>query len=162
MTTTEISPKDIKAFHYPKDQLRVTIGNSRSILTVTPAWVAPLSHPGEYLSLLNGKGEEFLLVEDLDQLNPESRPAIEEEIRRRYLTAVIHKVISAKTEWGATYFTVITDRGERDFVMQSLQENAQWLKENHLLLVDIDGNRFEAQDISKLDAESQAIIEKIV
>jgi hypothetical protein len=71
-------------------------------------------------------------------------------------------VISAKTEWGATYFTVITDRGERDFVMQSLQENAQWLKENHLLLVDIDGNRFEAQDIRKLDAESQAIIEKIV
>jgi hypothetical protein len=46
--------------------------------------------------------------------------------------------------------------------MQSLQENAQWLKENHLLLVDIDGNRFEAQDIRKLDAESQAIIEKIV
>ena len=68
----------------------------------------------------------------------------------------------AKFEYGATYCQVQSDRGERDFVTQSLQENALWLSPTHLLLLDVDGNRFEIPDVTALDARSRAYIETIL
>ena len=48
-----------------------------------------------------------------------------------------------------------TDRGERDFVVQSLSESCLWLSDTHILLVDVDGNRFEITDRYALDPTSQ-------
>ena len=145
---------EIKLFHEPKDRLRLT-SEDRSFITVKPVWSAPLSHPNEYLSLLNGKGDEIVLIPNLNELTPDSQASVREELARRYLTAQVQRIIEAKTEFGATYWTVETERGEREFVTQSLQENAQWLSEFHLLLIDVDGNRFELSDIRKLDEPSR-------
>ena len=79
-------------------------------------------------------------------LPPESLAAAKEELRRRYLTATVRAITHAKQEFGATYWSVQTDRGDRDFVTQNLQENAVWLSPTHLLLLDVDGNRFEVTD----------------
>jgi len=65
-------------------------------------------------------------------------------------------------EVGATYWTVETNRGPREFVTQSLQENAVWLSERHLLLLDVDGNRFELPDIARLDPRSRQLVERIL
>lgn len=159
MTQTPIDPKSLTIFYHPKDRLRLTVENDRSYITVKPAWSAPLSHPGEYLALLNGKGEEIVTLVSPSELSADSLTAVQEELHRRYLTSTIHRITHAKAEFGSTYWHVVTDRGERDFVTQSLQENAQWLGEGHLLLIDVDGNRFEIPDTSTLDARSQAYIE---
>ena len=78
------------------------------------------------------------------------------------ITAAVLSVVHAKEEFGATYWTVETDRGRRDFVTQNLQENAIWLAPEHLLLLDVDGNRFEIADTGKLDAASQMYIDTIL
>lgn len=157
-----MKPSDLKLFYHPKDRLRLTVGEERSYHTVRPAWSAPLSRPNQYLALLNGKGEEIITVADPKELPPESRAAVEEELRRRYLTATVIKILHARVEYGATYWHVITDRGEREFVTQSLQENAVWLSTRHLLLLDVDGNRFEIPDTTELDAASQRTIHTIL
>jgi len=162
MTDTSINPKELTLFYEPKDRLRLTVGEDRSYVTVKPAWSAPLSQPGKYLALLNGKGDEIVTINDPNDLDGGSRTAVLEEIHRRYLTATIHRITHAKGEFGATYWHVITDRGERDFVTQSLQENAQWLGPRHLLLIDVDGNRFEIQDTQALDEASQGYIETML
>lgn len=102
------------------------------------------------------------MVEDPDALPPESLAAVREELRRRYLTATVTAVTHARVEFGATYWNVITDRGPRDFVAQSLQENALWLSDHHLLLLDVDGNRFEIPDVNALDPHSRATITAIL
>lgn len=145
----------LRLFYQPKDRLRMTVQDDRSFITVKPAWSAPLTRPGKYLALLNGKGEEILTIENPDDLDETSRAAVEEELHRRYLTATVHKITYAKSEFGAGYWHVITDRGERDLVTQSLQENAQWLSPVHLLLIDVDGNRFEIPDVTALDERSR-------
>jgi hypothetical protein len=157
-----MNPSTLKIFYEPKDRLRLTVENDRSYPTVKPAWAAPLSRPGKYLALLDGKGNEIVMVADPAALGPESREAALEELRRRYLTATVQSVKHAKQEFGATYWSVETDRGPRDFVTQSLQENAIWLGPGHLLLVDVDGNRFEITDIAALDASSQKYIDTIL
>jgi hypothetical protein len=157
-----LNATEVKLFFEPKDRLRLTIGEEKSYTTVKPAWSAPLSHPNKYLALLNGKGEEIVTLPEPKDLDEASFEAVTEEIRRRYLTATIQSVINARSEFGVTYWHVATDRGERDFVTQSLQENAQWLSEHHLLLIDVDGNRFEILDAQALDERSRLFLDQIL
>ena len=95
------------------------------------------------------------MSDHIDQFSPDSRAIAEDEIRRRYLTAKIQSVTSIKVEFGITYWTVLTDKGERDFVVQSLTESCIWLSDRHLLIIDVDGNRFEILDRFILDETSR-------
>lgn len=155
-------PKDLKLFYWPKDRLRLTVGRDRSYMTVKPAWASPLTYPDSFLALLDAKGEEIVFVPDPNSLDQESLSAVREELSRRYLTATIEAVADAKSEFGVTYWHVITDRGPRDFVTQSLQENAQWLSPTHLLLMDVDGNRFELKDVTAMDTRSMSFLTSIL
>jgi len=149
-------------FYHPQDRLRLTIGDNSSYTSVVPAWAAPLTLPNQYLSILDGAGKQILMFKNLDEIPAESRPAIEEELRRRYLTSIIQRVISARSEFGVSYWKVETDRGILEFVAQSLQENAQWLSATQLLIVDIDANRFEIPDIDALDEKSRMLLTTII
>lgn len=162
ITGIKMEPHNISLFFEPKDRLRLTIKDDRSYITVKPVWAAPLSRPDHYLSLLDGKGDEIVMVDNPNMLPMDSLKAVRNELHRRYLTATIHSIEHAKQEFGATYWNVDTDRGKRDFVTQNLQENAIWLSPEHLLLLDVDGNRFEIPDIERLDNASQNYIESIL
>jgi hypothetical protein len=153
-----MQPTELNLFYEPKDRLRLTLGDERSFHTVKPVWAAPLSHPKKHLVLLNAKNEEIVLIEDPKTLPPQSYEAVMEELSRRYLTSTVHKITEARTEFGSTYWHVVTERGEREFVTQSLQENAQWLSPTHLLLIDVDGNRFEIEDVDSLDLRSREFV----
>lgn len=157
-----MNPSELKLFYEPKDRLRLTVGNEKSYVTVKPVWSAPLSRPNTYLALLDGKGEEITMIPDPKTLSPESWEAVQTELHRRYLTAIVTTILHAKVEFGATYWSVETNRGPRDFVTQSLQENAIWLSAHHLLLLDVDGNRFEIPDVTALDARSRHYISAIL
>lgn len=157
-----MNQQHLKFFHHPKDRLRLTIDDNRSYPTAVPSWASPLSHPERYLSVLDAKGEEIVMLESAQDVPGESGEALREEIRRRYLTSRILVIEGAKVEFGATYWSVQTERGPRDFVAQSLQENAQWLSDTHLLLVDIDGNRFEIPDVNELDPRSKRFVDTIL
>jgi hypothetical protein len=155
-------PSTLNLFYEPKDRLRLTVDDDRSYPTVKPAWASPLSYPNKYLALLDAKGDEITLLERPEDLPKASYESVMEELSRRYLTATILKIEDARNEFGATYWHVHTDRGTRDFVTQSLQENAQWLSPTHLLLTDVDGNRFELADVKALDPRSRAFLETIL
>jgi hypothetical protein len=157
-----MKPAELNLFHHPKDRLRLTVGEDRSYLTVKPAWAAPLSQPDRYLSLMNGKSEEIITLNDPNELPSASLAAVREELRRRYLTSTVKVIQQARTEFGATYWHVVTERGEKDFVTQSLQENAQWLSPTQLMLIDVDGNRFEIPDTQALDARSRELLAAVV
>lgn len=160
--TIEAKPEELNLFYEPKDRLRMTVRDERSYITVRPAWASPLSNPNRFLSLLDGKGDEILTIHEPKELPGSSLTAVKEELRRRYLTATVTVVELAKVEFGATYWHVDTDRGPRDFVTQSLQENAQWLSDDHLLLIDVDGNRFEIPSVAALDVKSRGFIQRIL
>ena len=151
----------IQIFHEPKDRLRMTIGD-RSYPTVKPVWSSPIARPGKYLSLLDSKGSEIAMVVDPASLNDDSRQAVEAELRKRYLTAQVYEFITARQEYGATYWSVRTDRGIREFVSENLQETALWYSNTHLMLFDADGNRFEVPDTEKLDPKSRELMERML
>jgi hypothetical protein len=157
-----MNPTDLKLFYEPQGTLRLTVGDERSYPKVSLYQAAPLSKPGEFLSLLDSKSEEITLVRRLDELSPESRAVADQELRRRYLTAKIQSIPNIKQEFGVTYWHVETDRGPRDFVVQSLSESCAWLSDTHLLITDVDGCRFEIEDRSTLDASSKRYLEQVL
>lgn len=155
-------PRTLRLFYDPPGTVRLSVGDSHSYITVKLYQAAPLSRPNRYLSLQNGKGEEILMVENLADLTAESRTVAEEEIKRRYLTARVERISEIRTEFGITYWHVDTDKGPRDFVIQSMAESCLWLSDDHLLLTDADGNRFEIASRARLDSVSRAAINAIL
>lgn len=149
-------PETLHLFYDPPGTLRLTVGDDRSYPEVKLYQAWPLSSPSRFLSLLDRKGEEITMVNDLADLSPASREVAEEELRRRYLTARVRSVQEIRTEFGVTYWHVTTDKGTRDFVVQSMSESCVWLSDRHVLIVDVDGNRFEFTDLTAFDAASKA------
>jgi len=157
-----IQASELRMFYHPEGMARLTVDNDRSYPRIKVAIAAPLSRRGKYVSILNGKGEEIIMLPDLQGLDPESRRVAEQELERRYLTSRVRRLVSLKQEFGVTYWEAETDRGIRDFVVRDLQENCIWLSESHLLLVDVDGSRFEIPDRRLLDERSQQLLDAIL
>ena len=158
----KVEVQAIRLFREPAWTLRMSIGEDRSYLKVKVVRAAPLSHPERYISFLDGKDEEICMVDDLADLDDEARGIIKEELERRYLSSTIQQVLSVRNEFGTSYWEVLSDRGAREFLVQNVAENAQWLGEHRLLLVDVDGNRFEIPDLEDLEKQSLGLIEQVL
>ena len=152
----------LRLFREPAWVLRLTIEEDRSYTRVKIVRAAPLSHPDQFISFLDAKDEEICMVDDLKQLDDAARALIKEELDRRYLTSTIQRVVSIRNEFGTSYWDVETNRGQREFVVQNVAENAQWLGDHRLLIIDVDGNRFEIVDLGALDKRSAALIEQVL
>ncbi|MCZ6678631.1 MAG: DUF1854 domain-containing protein [Candidatus Poribacteria bacterium] len=156
-----VDARDLRLFRKPPWALRMTIEGDRSYLKVRIVRAAPLSQPSRYICFLDEKNEVICMVTDPNVLDAESRRIVQEELDQRYLTAIIDRIHSLRNEFGVGYWDVETDRGRREFVVRNVSENAQWLSESRLLLVDVDGNRFEVPDLNALDKKSLGFIEMV-
>ena len=152
----------VRLFREPPWILRLTIEGDRSYTRVKVVRAAPLSHPRRYICLLDEKDEEICMIPDLEELDEGMGAIVEEELERRYLTAAVERVLSVRNEFGTSYWDVETNRGRREFVVQNAAENAQWLGERRLLLVDVDGNRFEIPDLRELDRKSLSLVDMVL
>ncbi len=157
-----VAPKAIRLFREPPWKLRMTIEGDRSYLKIKVVRAAPLSQPSRYICFLDGKDEVICMVDDLNDLEAGSRPIVQEELDRRYLTSTVERIESIRSDFGVSYWDVQTDRGRREFVVQDVSENAQWLGERRLLLIDVDGNRFEIPAIDALDRRSAKLLELVI
>jgi hypothetical protein len=125
---------------------------------ITVVRAAPLSDPDHYICFLDAHGREISMLEDPSALDAGSLRILREELDRHYLTSEICSLRAARREAGACYFDAETSRGRREFVVQESPETIRWLGDQHLLLIDVDGNRFDATDIRTLDRKSARLL----
>ena len=120
---------------------------------------APLSHPTQYITFLDVKGHELCTVDRLDGLSPAVRRLVEEELDEYYVGNTIQRINELESEFGIAYWDVQTPRGQRDFVVKDVQSSITWLSDTRLLIMDVDGNRFEIPDSGALDPRSQNLLD---
>jgi len=137
---------------------RLTLENDRSWTKVAVARTFPLSDPDHYLGFLDGAGKDIGMLEDPALLDAGSRQVIDEELAKRYFVPIIEKVFSVKEEFGTVYWKVETDRGEKEIIVRNLRDNIQELSATRVIITDIDGNRFEFVDLTKMEPKTQGII----
>ena len=157
-----VEPETIRLFREPPWALRLTIEGDRSYLKIRVVCAAPLSQPDRYICLLDEKNEVICTIEDPFDLDAASQRIVKEEIEQRYMTAIIKRVDSLKSEFGVSYWEVETDRGNREFVVRNVSENAQWITDRRLLLIDVDGNRFEISNLEVMDKRSRGLIQMVL
>jgi hypothetical protein len=138
--------------------LALSISGEKSYDNVSLVRAFPLSDPDRYWGLLDEDGKDIGVIIDPSGLDPASRTAAEEELERRYFIPVIQRVIKAQDDHGSLIWEVETDRGPRTFTVRNMKDSIVELGGGRLLLVDVDGNRYEVPDMSRLDARSYDLI----
>ena len=136
--------------------LHVTV-DGKQYSDVRAVRVFPISRTADYISFLNRKGKEVLLLAHPRKLDKASRRALAKALERMYYVAKILRVDSISETMGVTHWQVLTDRGYASFEVVDRQ-NIRALAGGRYIIVDADGNRFEIKDVAELDSRSQSWI----
>jgi hypothetical protein len=150
----------VRIFEAPSGRVRLETPD-RSYLGFRPVWAVPYTMPGRYLALLDLRDKEIVTIPNPESLPGDVREPLLRLLRERHLSPTVSKILSVRNEFGVTYWHTVTDRGPKDFVTQSLQENAHWIAPGHLVVTDVDGNRFEIR-VGSLDTASRRLLAQTV
>jgi hypothetical protein len=150
------------AFHLQDDawgRLVLTWANGREHVGVQPVRAFPITDPRHGISLCDAEGHEVVWIDDLDALPPSLRQPIEAALARREFVPVLRRVLKVSAPVVPSEWTVETDRGLTQFVLNS-DEDVRRLGENRALLSDANGIRYLIPDIDALDAASRRWLER--
>ena len=122
----------------------------------------PFTDRNKYISIrtIDEKSKEIGMIRDLTtDVDPETRKMLEEQMDIRYFTPIIKKINNIKDEYGHAYFDVETDQGPCKFVIYMNSSSVVNLSDVRLLISDLDGNRFEIPDYTKLSARELKMLD---
>jgi hypothetical protein len=135
--------------HYPRVVLRscFPVSNERTLLSVRDASAEEQAEIG--------------IIEDWAQLSEENQWAIAAELNLYYFVPRIKQVLKVKDELGFLYWTVETDKGSKEFVMQnSITRCTREMGAGHWLLIDVNDVRYEIPDVNALDRASRGLVQR--
>ncbi|MDR1891646.1 MAG: DUF1854 domain-containing protein [Oscillospiraceae bacterium] len=121
----------------------------------------PFTAPDEYISIRKAdeKAEEIGMIRRLSDFPPDVAALLKKQLDLHYFTPVITKILSARDEYGYGYFHVQTNQGELRFITRMDSSAFIFLSDKRVLVVDIDGNRFEIPDMTALGRQEQRKLE---
>jgi catechol 2,3-dioxygenase-like lactoylglutathione lyase family enzyme len=127
-------------------------------VAVRPMRAFPLSDADHFVALLDGDGNEVDLIADMGELPAEPRTLLLQELEKSYFLPELIRVHEITDDFGIQRWEVETDRGQRVFEVRS-REDLRWLHPGHLIVRDVDGNRYEIKRFDDLDSASRIKIE---
>lgn len=142
--------------------LSLSIGEKEQYERVDLARAFPLSDSDSYISVRDSEGNEIGMLESLSRFSDSTRRLLEEELGRRYFTPVIEKIRSIEEEFGYSYWDVDTSAGQRRFTVRRGHNNLVQLGGRRVLVIDVDGNRFEIEDYTSIDSRYSRLIESLL
>lgn len=119
----------------------------------------PFTAPKEYISVRREEenNQEIGIIARLEDFELNTCRMIEEQLNLRYFMPKIEKIFEIKEQYGYSYWQVKTNKGECRFTVD--QNGVSKLSEGRLIISDIDGNRFELPDITKLTAKELRMVD---
>ena len=122
----------------------------------------PVSDGATFLSVRDATAEEqpeVGIIEDWAQLDEASRAAVAAELGLYYFVPKVTSILDIREELGFLYWTVETDKGLKEFVMQnSVIHYARQVGPNRWLLIDLNQARYEIPNVSALDRRSLRLV----
>ena len=123
-----------------------------------PRRLFPVSHPEEYIALLDDDGLEVAVIRHVNDLDEASRGIIEESLRFYYLVPVITAILAASDKYGTLHWTVETDHGQKVIDIRNRTRHIRVQADGCVRIRDADDNRYIIPDYRKLDRHSQKFL----
>lgn len=144
-----------------RHQLVYTDDEGRSVVDVEVVRAFPLTDPGHSISICDSQGRELLFLEGLDNVDTETRAAIEIELAQREFVPVILRITNTPSATEPATWQVETDRGTTAFEVES-DEAIHRQDSFRVSITDTHGVRYEIPDVRKLDARSRKALERFL
>ncbi|MDR0286182.1 MAG: DUF1854 domain-containing protein [Clostridiales bacterium] len=126
----------------------------------------PLSMPTKYISLREvGEkelGKEIGIIEDLNSLTQDKIEILTKEMDRMYFTPIVESIYTLKDDYGYINMDIRSSAGLKKLTVPNRSNNFVRLTDTRVLVIDIDGNRFEIPDYTKLDSKSIRLLETVI
>jgi hypothetical protein len=142
-------------------QLVFTDAQGRRHEGVTPVRAFPITDPGHYVSICDGRGAELGICEDLAKLPAGVRDLIEADLARRDFIPAIERIVYITSGLSTTEWTVETDRGTTTFLVDG-EENVRRLGRQQATITDTHRMRYLIRDVRALDAASRRFLERFL
>jgi len=157
-----VRPEEVRLYRDPKGRVHLTLQDRVTFPQVRIRRAFPLSRPREYLGFSNRFDEVITVLRNPKGLDAESASIVREELAKRYLGSTILDVYSMRERYGVSHWHVLTDRGEKHFDVRGLRDNIHDLGPRRLLIIDVDGNRYEIPDYGRLSPRARAEIQRLI
>lgn len=139
--------------------VRLTMKDGTVYDALEPRMLFPFTNHTMYISLLNDDEREVAFVRSLDEIDSDSRHALEECFREYYMIPKISRVINCEDKFGTLKWTVDTDRGVITFQVKNRHSDIKNLRGTSRIIVrDSNDNRYEIPDYTVLDAHSNRML----
>ena len=113
----------------------------------------------EFISVLDEEQGELGIIRRIDAFEGEARELLINELNRRYYSPVIEEILQLKERYGFSYWKVRTPDGVVNITLHDTFRSIVRADNNRLILLDVDGNRFQIPDAEALDRKSYKKIE---
>ena len=150
------------AFRGEANRLQMRQAGEEEWQEVTLVRLFALSEPERWISVLDKDDKEIGILLDLHELSRGDLALVREELDRRYLVPEIGTILSCRQRFDMVQWTADTDRGRVSFLTRNLREQVQRPLGRHLILTDVEGNRYDIPDFEALDPASRRLLEQHV
>ena len=123
-----------------------------------PRRLFPMSGLRNYITLLDKDLKEKAIIRDLDNLDEDSRKAIEGCLEEYYMIPKITAMIDITEKFGVLTWKCVTDRGTRSFTIKNRHSDIKLLYDGRVLVRDSNDNRYEIDDVNAMDKKSRKML----
>lgn len=156
-----LDPKRVRLENDRPGWLRLYLPDFPEPLRVRPVRNYPITDPDHYLSLLTEQDEEVGVIVDPQELDPDSFSVLQQLLERIYFLPTITKIIDIVEDFGILRWEVETTKGPRTFEVSG-RDNVRFVGQGHILIRDIDGNRYHIYRLNQLDHRSRILLERVL
>ncbi len=138
----------------------VKCADESTIENIKPRRLFPLTGKTTHINFLNSEGEEVLILDNMKNLDKESKRILTDALDRYYVIPKIKNIVSITDEFGVYIWTANTDKGIVKFEVRQPSVDIKSFGGGYIVIKDINDNRYEIPDYRKMDRASQRLLEE--
>jgi hypothetical protein len=147
----------------PLGRLDYTGADGHAHEGVVPVRAFPIAAPNEGISIVSTEGKELAWIDHLDQLPPNERALVDDELASREFVPEIRQLLRVSTFSTPSTWDIETDRGPTQLVLKG-EEDIRRLPGNRasLLITSGHGIVFLVRDLLAMDKHSKKLLERFL
>ena len=139
--------------------VKLILKDGTVIENLEPRRLFPFSNKNMFITLLDTEEKEVALIRDFDEVDEDSRRALEECFAEYYLIPEITRVYDVIVKNGTMKMVVETDRGRITFQIRNRHHDIKMFRgTGRVIIRDFNDNRYEIKDYNALDAKSRRLL----